>query len=182
MKNPWTTLSKALMYENSWIRLEEHQVLTPSGNPGIYGAVHFKNQAVGVVPYQDGNIWMVGQYRYVLDRFSWEIPEGGGPEGEDPLDAAKRELQEETGLVAAKYEKLLELHLSNSVSDEWGIVYLATDLTQLQANPEDTEELHLKTMTIEELYEEVEQGEITDSLTVAAAYKLMLMKATGKLA
>lgn len=181
MKNPWTTLKKTIKYDNPWIRVEEHDVLNPAGNPGIYGAVHFKNQAVGVVPYENGQVWMVGQYRYVLDLYSWEIPEGGGPEGEDPLETAKRELQEETGLVADTYEKLLELHLSNSVSDEWGIVYLATDLHQGEAEPEETEELHIRKMSVEELYEEVEAGRITDSLTVAAAYKLMLLKTMGRL-
>ena len=181
MENPWKTLKKTIIYDNPWIRVEEHDVLNPTGNPGIYGAVRFKNQAVGVVPYEDGHVWMVGQYRYVLDLYSWEIPEGGGPQGEDPLDTAKRELQEETGLMASHYKKLLELHLSNSVSDEWGIVYLATGLHQGEAEPEETEELHIRKMTVEELFEEVEAGRITDSLTVAAAYKLMLLKTMGRL-
>lgn len=181
MENNWTTLNKKLIYDNPWIRVEEHDVLNPSGNPGIYGAVYYKNLAVGVVPYADGKVWMVGQYRYVLQQYSWEIPEGGCPQGEDPLDAAKRELLEETGLVAAQYEKLLELHLSNSVSNEWGIVYLAKGLEEFEAEPEDTEDLEVKQLTIEELFEEVEAGRITDSLTVAAAYKLMLLNITGKL-
>lgn len=181
MNNPWQTLKKTVIYDNPWIRVEEHDVLNPAGNPGIYGSVHFKNQAVGVVPYEDGKVWMVGQYRYVLDVYSWEIPEGGGPYGEDPLDTAKRELLEETGLVAARYEKLLELHLSNSVSDEWGIVYLATDLRQRTAQPEETEELHVRQMSLEVLFQEVEAGRITDSLTVAATYKLMLLKTMGRL-
>ncbi len=181
MINNWTTRNKKLIYDNPWIRVEEHDVLNPSGNPGIYGAVYYKNLAVGVVPYADGKVWMVGQYRYVLQQYSWEIPEGGCPQDEDPLDAAKRELLEETGLVAAHYEKLLELHLSNSVSNEWGIVYLAKGLEEFEAEPEDTEDLEVKQLTIEELFEEVEAGRITDSLTVAAAYKLMLLKITGKL-
>ena len=181
MNNPWTTLEKRVLYDNPWIRVEEHQVLNPRGGAGIYGTVHYKNTAVGVVPYDDGHVWLVGQFRYVLNCYSWEIPEGGGPAGEDPLDTAKRELLEETGLVASHYEKLLELHLSNSVSDEWGIVYLATGLSQQEASPEETEELHVKKVTVEELFKEVEAGRITDSLTVAAAYKMMLLKATGKL-
>ncbi len=181
MKNPWTTLEKRIVYDNPWIRVEEHQVLNPSGNPGIYGAVHFKNVAVGVFPYEDGHVWMVGQYRYVLDQYSWEIPEGGGPAGEDPLETARRELLEETGLVAAHYEKLLELHLSNSVSDEWGIVYLARGFTQHAARPEETEQLHVRKIPLEELAAEVEAGRITDSLTVAAVYKVMWLQAQGKL-
>lgn len=181
MTNPWTTLSTALIYENPWIRLEEHQVLNPNGNPGIYGKVHFRNAAVGVVPYEQGHIWLVGQYRYPLDQYSWEIPEGGAPEGESTLEAAQRELLEETGITAARYEPLLEMHLSNSVSDEWGIVYLATKLTQGQAQPEDTEDLQLRRVPLQTVAEEVEAGTITDSLTVAAVYKLLWLHARGSL-
>ncbi|MEM6801780.1 MAG: NUDIX hydrolase, partial [Bacteroidota bacterium] len=152
-----------------------------AGNPGIYGTVHFKNQAVGVVPYEAGYLWMVGQYRYPLDQYSWEIPEGGGPWKENPLETAKRELKEETGITASSYEKLLEMHISNSVTDEWGIVYLATDLQMGEAEPEEDEELHIKKMKLEEVFEQVEAGEITDSLTVAAIYKLMILKLQGKL-
>jgi len=181
MKNPWTKLSSKITYDNPWIRVQEDQVLNPAGNPGIYGTVHFKNQAVGVVPYEKGYIWMVGQYRYPLDIYSWEIPEGGGLWDEDPLETAKRELQEETGLLAANYEPLFEMHISNSVSDEWGIVYLATDLTPGKANPEEEEELQIKKMKLEEVFQEVEAGKITDSLTVTAVFKLMLLKSQGQL-
>jgi len=181
MKNPWTKLSSKTIYSNPWIKVQEDQVLNPAGNPGIYGTVHFKNQAVGVVPYEAGYIWMVGQYRYPLDCYSWEIPEGGGPWGEDPLATAKRELKEETGLEAKKYAPLFEMHISNSVSDEWGIVYLATGLTQGEAHPEEDEELHVKKMKLEEVFQEVEAGRITDSLTVTAVYKLKLLQLQGKL-
>ena len=179
--NPWTTLSSREIYENPWIRVVENEVINPSGNPGIYGVVHFKNLAVGVAPYEDGCLWMVGQYRYTLERYSWEIPEGGGKKGLAPLDSAKRELLEETGLTAGHYEPLLELHLSNSVSDEWGIVYLARDLTPGAPQPEDTEKLLVRKMPLEEVFAEVEAGNITDSMTVAAVYKLMYLKLKGKL-
>jgi len=181
MENPWQTLSEQNIYKNPWIEVTEYQVINPSGNEGIYGVVSYKNQAVGVVPYEAGYIWMVGQYRYPLKKYSWEIPEGGGPAGESPLVTAQRELQEETGFTAAHYVPLLEMHLSNSVSDEWGIVYLATELTRGEAMPEETEELDVKKMVLEEVYELVEQRIITDSLTVAAVYKLMLMKQLGQL-
>ncbi len=181
MKNPWKILSSQEVYNNPWIRVTEHQVLNPAGGPGIYGVVHFHNLAIGVVPYQDGKIWMVGQYRFPMEAFSWEIPEGGGTIGIDPLDSAKRELKEETGLHAAHYEVLLEMDLSNSVSDERGIVYLATGLVEGEASPEETEELHIRQMTLAEAYALVEQRVIRDSLTVAAIYKLRILELEGRL-
>ena len=180
--SPWTTLSSQEIYNNPWIKVVENQVLNPNDNPGIYGVVHFKNNAVGVVPYEKGYIWMVGQYRYPLAQYSWELPEGGGIPDEDPLEAAQRELKEETGLTADHYEPLLEMHTSNSVCDEWAIVYLATGLHQGKAQPEDTEELVVKKMSLAEAYEEVEARRITDSLTVAAIYKMMILELQGKLA
>jgi 8-oxo-dGTP pyrophosphatase MutT (NUDIX family) len=181
MKNPWKILASQEVYNNPWIRVTEHQVLNPAGGPGIYGVVHFHNLAIGVVPYQDGKIWMVGQYRFPMEAFSWEIPEGGGTIGIDPLDSAKRELKEETGLHAAHYEVLLEMDLSNSVSDERGIVYLATGLVEGEASPEETEELQIRQMTLAEAYALVEQRVIRDSLTVAAIYKLRILELEGRL-
>lgn len=180
-KNPWTLLSSAKIYSNPWIELTEHQVLNPSGGKGIYGIVHFKNLAIGVVPYDNGDIWMVGQYRLPLEHYSWEIPEGGGPLGIDPLDSAKRELQEETGLSASSYEVIVEMDLSNSVSDERAIVYLARGLEAGEASPEDTEDLRIKKMPLDQVYHMVEQGEIRDSMTVAAIYKLRVMQLEGRL-
>ena len=181
MKSPWKIRSSNIKYNNQWITLTEHQVTNPSGNPGIYGVVSYHNAAVGVVPYEDGYIWMVGQYRFPLERYSWEIPEGGGSPEEGPLIAAKRELQEETGLIAKEYTPLLEMHLSNSVSDEWAIVYLATGLERGPASPEDTEDLALKRMSLDEVFDLGEARESTDSMTVAAIYKLMYMREKGEL-
>jgi 8-oxo-dGTP pyrophosphatase MutT (NUDIX family) len=180
-KNPWTVLASRELYNNPWIQVTEHQVLNPSGGPGIYGVVHFHNLAIGVVPYADGKIWMVGQYRFPLDAYSWEIPEGGGKIGIDPLVSAARELQEETGLTADRYEVLLEMDLSNSVSDERAIVYLATGLHAGAAAPEETEELHVRQMTLDEAYAMVERREIRDSLTVAAIYRLKIMALEGRI-
>ncbi|MCI4669643.1 MAG: NUDIX hydrolase [Bacteroidia bacterium] len=180
-ENPWQIKSSKLIYENPWIRVDEHQVINPSGNPGIYGVVHFQSNAIGVVPYENGEIWMVGQYRFPLEEYQWEIPEGGGPFDEDPLEAAKRELKEETGLTAKNWEPLLEMNLSNSVSDEWGIVYLATGLESGIASPEETEDLLVRKVSLELAYEMVEKRIIRDSLTVGAIYKMMLLKLQGKL-
>lgn len=175
-ENPWKTLSEKNMYDNPWINVTEYQVLNPSGNPGIYGKVHFKNVAIGVIPL-DGelNTYLVGQYRYVLNQYCWEIPEGGGPEGSDPLESAKRELLEETGLKASEWTEILQMHLSNSVSDELSIIYLARGLEQHEAEPEDTEELLVNKVPFEEVYQMVCRGEITDSVTIAAVLKVKLM-------
>ncbi len=180
-ENPWTILSSKEIYNNPWIRLVEHQVLNPSGGEGIYGVIHFHHLAIGVVPYEDGHIWMVGQYRFPLEAYSWELPEGGGPLGMDALESAKRELREETGLEAAKYEVLFEMDLSNSVSNEQAIVYLATGLTPGEADPEDTEDLVVCKISLEEAFAMVERREIRDSLTVTAVYKMMLMQNTGRI-
>jgi 8-oxo-dGTP pyrophosphatase MutT (NUDIX family) len=177
-RNPWTILEGALRYDNPWISLTEYQVVNPGGGRGIYGKVHFKNLAIGIVALDEkGSIYLVGQYRFPLDRYSWEIPEGGGPLGTDPLDSAKRELLEETGLKAVLWEEILRIDLSNSVSDEQGIIYLARGLTQHGARPEQTEELQIRKVPFEEAYRMLCRGEMTDSMTVAAIQKVKLMMA-----
>ncbi len=175
--NPWTTLSTKEIYTNPWIQLEEHQVLNPNGGKGIYGKIHFKNLAIGVIPiFENGDTILVGQYRYPLNAYSWEIPEGGGKLDVDPLDSAKRELIEETGLVADKWNKILEMHLSNSVSDEFSLIYTAENLTQREAEPEETEQLQVKRLPLTEAIDMVLRGEITDSMSVAALLKLKILK------
>lgn len=167
--NPWTTLSSRLVYENSWIRLREDQVLRPDGQPGIYGVVEFKNRAVGVLPVDDdGCIWLVGQHRYPLNAYSWEIPEGGSPESEPPEETARRELREETGLTAGKLELIGTAHLSNSVCNETAYIYRATELAHGQSMPEETEELHARRVPWDEAWGMLRRGEITDSMSVIA--------------
>lgn len=174
-ENPWKILSEKEIYDNPWIRLTEYSVLNPSGNPGIYGKVHFKNLAIGILALDEHeHIYLVGQYRFTIGQYSWEIPEGGGNLSEDPLLSAQRELKEETGLIATNWEKLLELHLSNSVSDEWGVLFLATGLNQGESEPEDTEQLQVKKVPLEEAYRMVIQHEITDSLSIAGILRLKL--------
>ncbi len=182
-KNPWTTLSSQKVYTNPWISVSEHQVLNPKGGAGIYGVVHFKNIAIGVVPLDENlNTWLVGQYRYALGEYSWEIPEGGCLLGkESPLDSAKRELKEETGLEAAKWTKILKMHPSNSVSDEYGFAFVAQGLTEGIATPEDTEELTLRKLPLEEAVQMCWNDEITDSLSVIALYKTKMLLDAGML-
>ena len=176
-QNPWTILESKKIYQNPWISLTEHQVLNPSGGKGIYGEVHFENYAIGIIAIdEDDMICLVGQYRFPLKQYSWELPEGGGLLGGNPLDAAKRELLEETGLVAKEWTEVLRMHLSNSVSDELGILYLAKDFEQFEAEPEETEQLEVKKIPFETAFAMVMNGEITDSLSVAGILKVKLMR------
>lgn len=176
-KNPWIILSSEEKYDNAWINLTEFQVINPNGGKGIYGKVHFKNLAIGIIPIdKNDEIVLIGQYRFPLNQYSWEIPEGGGKIGIDPLESAKRELLEETGLKANRWTKLMEMHLSNSVSDELAIIYVAEDLEQFNAEPEETEQLEIKKIQFSEALKLVMNGEITDSMTVAALLKYELIR------
>jgi ADP-ribose pyrophosphatase len=181
-KNPWKTLSISTKYDNPWIEVSEHQVLNPAGNPGIYGVVHFKNLAIGIIPLDaELNTWLVGQYRYPLDAYSWEIPEGGSPEGLSPEEGARRELKEETGMEAGNLSLVLKMHLSNSVSDELALLYIATDLRHGEAMPEETEQLILKKLPFAKAYEMVLKGEITDAMSVAGILRVQLMLTSGEI-
>ena len=180
--NPWKTLGAKTIYENPWIQLTEFDVVNPGGGTGIYGKVHFKNRAVGVMVLDaQQNTYLVGQFRYTINAYSWEIPEGGGSIDSDPLDNAKRELLEETGLIAKQWEPLFEMHMSNSVTDELAILYLATDLSQHASEPEETEQLQIKKLPFEEAYQMVMDGKINDSMSVAAILKTKLLFLEGKL-
>lgn len=172
MENPWKTLKKKLIYSNPWIKLEEHDVITPAGTQSIYGKVLFQNNAVAIIPLDNElNTWLIGQYRYTLDEYSWEIPMGGGPIGTDVLESAKRELKEETGLSAAKWMEIMRIHPSNSVSDEEGFVFLAEDLISGETEFEDTEKLEILKLPLSEAIEKVMRGEITDAISVAGLLK-----------
>ena len=171
-ENPWKKIGGEIKYDNPWINLTEYQVITPAGTKGIYGKVHFKNIAVGVIAIDaENNTYLVGQYRFPLDLYSWEIPEGGCPEGTDWLEAAKRELKEETGFEAGKWTEILQMHVSNSVSDEFAVVYVAEELIAGQSAPEETEDLQIKKMPFAQAVQWVMDGKITDSISVAAILK-----------
>lgn len=165
--NPWTRTTSREVYANPWVRVREDQVIRPDGEPGIYGVVEFKNWAIGVVPLTpEGDTFLVGQYRYPLGLYSWEIPEGGGPPEHSPLESARRELREETGISAERWAYLGELHLSNSVTNETGCVFLAEDLHFGEAEPEGTEQLQIKRVPLEVAYRMAMSGEISDALAV----------------
>ncbi|MEE8538797.1 MAG: NUDIX hydrolase, partial [Woeseiaceae bacterium] len=134
-----------------------------------YGHVHFKNKAIAIVPLDDeGNTWLVGQDRYTLSAYSWEVPMGGAASDEEPLDAAKRELKEETGLSAAKWTHIMHLHTSNSITDEEGFVFLAENLSEGEPEFEETEKLKIRKLSLDHALEMVNSGQITDAISVAA--------------
>jgi len=179
--NPWRKLSSRKIYANAWITLEEDQVLTPCGTHGVYGKVMPKGKAVGIVALDDnGNIYLVGQFRYMLDEYSWEIPEGASNLDETPLDTAKRELKEETGLIAEEWTFLMRLHTSNSFTDEEAFIFLARNLIQSTPEPDDEECLEIKRIPFRNALEMVLRGEITDAMSVAAIFKCSLLKLDSK--
>ena len=174
ISNPWITHSTRTVYDNPWIRVDESEVTNPAGGPGIYGVVHYKNLAVGVIPIdEEDHTWLVGQYRYTSDTYEWEIPEGGCPEGTELLETAKRELREETGLIAREYELLCgDLVLSNSITDERAFLYVARGLSETEPDQEDTEKITVRRVSLGTAFAMVDRGEIRDAMSVIGLLKL----------
>lgn len=174
----WVELDRELVYQNPWIEVYHSNMLNPNGGPGIYGKVHFKNLAIGILAItEEEEIYLVGQERFPFDgAYSWEIIEGGGPLNDDPLISAQRELKEETGLEAGSWELLQEMHLSNSVSDEVSICFIARDLIQKEAEPEDSEKLKIKKLPFQEALNMALDGRIKDSISVAAILRYALLR------
>ncbi len=176
---PWTRRSRRVAYENPWITVWHDEVTRPDGAPGIYGVVHFANSAAGVLAIDDDDrVLLVGQHRYTLDDYSWEIPEGGVPAGESALDGARRELLEETGVSAADWREIARLHLSNSVSDESAVLFLATGLSSGEASPEGTEDITLRWLPFAEVLAMTLDGRITDAMTIIAVGRLAILRST----
>ena len=172
-QNPWKTIKVESRYENPWIELEHHQVITPSGSEGIYGKVKMKNLAIGIIPLdEESNTWLVGQYRYTIDEYSWEIPMGGGPLGIDPLQSAKRELKEETGIQAKDWKYLMKIHTSNCITDEIGLVYVARRLSHGSTEFDETEDLKILKVPFTTAIDMIAEGKITDSISVGGLLML----------
>ncbi len=179
---PWGVSSSQIIYDNPWITLTEYQAIAPTGRPALYGKIGFKNQAIGVVPlHDDGTVTLVGQNRFSLANYSWELPEGGAPHGEDPLDGAKRELAEEVGLEASDWRRVLRLELSNSVTDEICYGFLAMGLTSTETAPDETEDLAVARVPFREALDAAVAGHMPDAITVALLLRVHLMAVRGEL-
>lgn len=171
----WKRLESRVVYDNPWITVFDERVLNPAGGENQYGRIHFKSQAIGIVPLDDsGMTWLVGQDRYTTGEYTWEIPMGGTEHGEEPIDTARRELQEETGMIAATLQPLMRLHTSNSITDEVGFVFVATELQQGETAFDDMEDLDVRKLPLVEAIEMAKNGEITDAISVAALLRIAL--------
>ena len=179
--NPWTKKSDKVVYDNPWIHVREHQVIDPSGNNTIYGVVSAKMLAVGIIPLDNEyNTWLVGQYRYPLHKYSWEIIEGGGKFDVDPLESAKRELKEEGGLEAKQWTKILEMQTSNCISDEQAHIFIAKDLIIGKPEPDENERLQLVKVPFDEAYRLVMDGRILDGMSVGGILKTKILIDRGE--
>lgn len=178
----WTVRSARTAYENPWLVLRHYETLAPTGHPALYGVVSFKNYAIAILPLHDnGEVTLVGQHRMPLADYSWELPEGGGPIGIDPLDSAKRELREEAGLVADDWRQVLRFQLSNSVSDERGFGFIATGLTRAETEPDETEALRIVRVPFRQALDLAVAGHMPDAMTVAMLLRAYHMAKEGEL-
>ncbi|MDP3658571.1 NUDIX hydrolase [Phenylobacterium sp.] len=181
---PWKSAAERAVYHNPWIRLTEHDAVAPTGRAALYGVVRFANHAIAILPvHDDGTIILVGQNRFPLGDYSWEIPEGGAPLSEAPLVGARRELREETGLEAAEWREVLRLQLSNSVTDEQAFGYLATGLSPASggAAPDETEQLATVRVPFREALDAALAGHMRDVLTVVMLLRGYHMAREGAL-
>jgi ADP-ribose pyrophosphatase len=180
--DPFVLVGSKVAYENPWIKVEHQDVIRPDGNPGIYGIVRFKNRAVAVLPIEDnGYVWLIGQWRKPLDRWSWEVPEGGVPFDEDLEAGARRELEEEAGLIAGSLVKVMEFDVSNCVCDEVGVAYIAYDLRHGVMAPDPTEVLSLRRIHFTQLLDEIDQGLIRDAPTLVTVLRAHQLALTNRL-
>lgn len=181
-ENPWKVLSSEIVHETPWVKINHHKVINPGGSESVYSVTEFKNLAIGILPLdEDYNTWIVGQYRFPIEQYSWEIPEGGGDPNLPPIDSAKRELEEECGIIANDWKELLISHTSNSATNEIAYIYVAKGLTFTEAHPDEDERLEVRKLPFTQLYDLVMNGTVTDSLTVMAVLKAKILIDKGLL-
>ena len=181
---PWRIKSVRTVYNSKWIAVREYQAVAPTGADAHYGLVHPHNLALGILPIDAaGNTILVGQERFPFGRYSWELPEGGGPENLPPIEGAQRELAEECGLAAANWLPLIsDMHMSNSVTDERAYAFIAWDLTPDDRFPRDSsEELSVRRVPFAEAVKMAVSGEITDAFSLVMLLKADHLLRTGGL-
>ena len=179
---PWQDRGHRVVHDTAWMKITEHEAVAPTGREARYGVLRFKNVATGVLPvHADGTVTLVGQSRFARGNYSWEMPEGGAPFGEDPLVGAMRELAEEAGLKAGSWTLAVRVELSNSITDEVGLTWIAWDLTPVPPDPDPTEVITVVRVPFRQLLAEIERGSVLDALTVATAYRAYHMAREGLL-
>lgn len=182
MENPWVIKSQDVKYENNWIRVWEYEVVTPANKDGIYGVVETKQRGNAIIPMDvEGNTWLVGEYNFVLNDYKWNIPQGGTPLGEKtPLEAAREELQQETGITAEKWTKIMDLHPDYGILRSEVNVFLARDLSFGEADYS-TEQLKVHKLPFKDVVTMVRLGEITSGIAVSAILRLNDMLQNGEI-
>lgn len=179
---PWRDNGARTIYDTPWLAVTEHDAVAPTGSKATYSVARFKNLAAGVLPiHDDGTVALVGQSRFARMNYSWEMPEGGVPAGEDPLAGIQRELAEEAGLQAGSWLEVLRMELSNSVTDEQAVAWLAWDLTPAPVDPDPTEVIATARVPFKDLLHEIHRGAIRDAFTIATALRAYHMAHEGLL-
>jgi 8-oxo-dGTP pyrophosphatase MutT (NUDIX family) len=179
---PWQDLGHRVVHETPWMTVTQHDAVAPTGRQVAYGVLRFRTVATGVLPvHADGTVTLVGQSRFARANYSWEMPEGGAPFDEDPLAGAMRELAEEAGLKAGSWKRALAIEVSNSITDEIGLTWIAWDLSPVPVAPDPTEVITIVRVPFTQLLKEIERGAVLDSFTVATAYRAYHMAREGLL-
>ncbi len=178
----WQRLAHRPVYENPWVTVDEFDAVAPTGAKALYGLVGMKNLALGILPlHSDGTVTLVGQHRFPSGTYSWEIPEGGGGKDIDPLTSAKRELREEAGLEAQEWFQVLDFDVSNSITDERGLGFLALDLSAVPVEPDDTEVFAIARVPFKEALAVAMAGHMRDLITLAMLLRAHHMAVNGEI-